>query len=548
WLAAHPAENLADVAHTTNLWARGRWRLPIVAATSAEALAQLRVQAATGEPPAAVRPAHRPRVAFLFTGQGAHYVGMGRQLYTTEPLFRSILDRCDVAFQACFGRSLLALLYPPDDLRATAERDLVESHPCAQAANYALECALADLWRSWKLQPDLVLGHSLGDFAAAYTAGVFSLEDGLRLVTARGQLMAQAPGSMLAVMADEASVAPWVTPYTDAVIGAVNGPHNVVISGAEGSVAALDTELRAAGFKTKRLGIPVAAHSPLLDPVLDAFEAVVASIPLAPPQLAVVSSMTGAPIDEALAEPSYWRRHLRAPVHFARGVQTLQAQGCTVLIEMGPQATLLKLAEQVMKEPVELLPSLQRGCPDWQQMLESAGRLYREGVELDWHLLNRNFTDGSIAELARSMPSEEWHLLVLSARSRSALSAQAARHATFLRDHPTIDPGDFCYRAGSTRTHWAERLSVVGRSATALQKALQAFVDGEPDADRRQGRHRESEGTPRLALLFTGQGAQNRGLGGDLYEAHPLFRETIDRCAELLAGQMAWPLLEVLGY
>ncbi len=548
WLAAHPAENLADVAHTTNLWARGRWRLPIVAATSAEALAQLRVQAAPGEPPAAACPAHRPKVAFLFTGQGAHYIGMGRQLYNTEPIFRTILDRCDGAFQASFGRSLLALLYPPEELQATAERDLVESQPCTQAANYALECALAELWRSWKIQPDLVLGHSLGDFAAAYTAGVFSLEDGLRLVTARGQLMAQAPGAMLAVMADEASVAPWVTPYPDAVIGAVNGPHNVVISGAEGSVAALDTELRAAGFKTKRLGIPVATHSPLLDPVLDAFEAVVASIPLAPPQLAVVSSMTGALIDEALAEPSYWRRHLRAPVRFARGVQTLQAQGCTVLMEMGPQATLLKLAEQVVKEPVELLPSLQRGCPDWQQLLESAGRLYRQGIELDWHLLNRNFTGGSIAELARSMPSEEWHLLVLSARSRSALSAQAARHATFLRDNPTVDPGDFCYSAGSTRTHWEERLSVVGHSATELQKALQAFADGEPDADRRQGRHEKSEGTPRLALLFTGQGAQNWGLGRDLYEAYPLFRETIDRCAELLAGQMAWPLLEVLGY
>ncbi|MBU6352359.1 MAG: type I polyketide synthase, partial [Chloroflexi bacterium] len=365
FLRENPDCTLADVARTTHWGKHGCWRLPVVATTREDALTQLSADAASGQL-AAVPP---PQIAFLFTGQGAQYTGMGRELYTTEPLFRSILDRCDVAFQECFGRSLLELFYPTDPLSQDTGRDLMDSHPCAQAANYALECALAELWRSWGVEPDRLLGHSLGDFAAAYTAGVFSLEDGLRLVTARGKLMEQAQGSMLAVLADEAGMKPYVVPYSDTVIGVVNGPQNLVISGGRVSVAAIEAALRADGFKTQMLAIPVAAHSPLLDPVLDAFESVVAGIRLSPPRLTVVSSMTGESIGHELIDPAYWRRQLRATVRFADGVQTLYRQGCRLLMEMGPQATLLKLAERCLDEPVELLASLNPGHSDWQQVL-----------------------------------------------------------------------------------------------------------------------------------------------------------------------------------
>ena len=176
---------------------------------------------------------------------------MGRALYEAQPVFRAVIDRCEPVAQQVLGRSLIELLYPatPPD-----HNDLVDSHPCGQAANYALQCALVELWRSWGIEPDLVLGHSLGDFAAAYSAGVLSLEDGLRLVSERGRLMEQAVGSMVAVMGGEAEVAPYVAAYSDVVIGVINGPRSVVISGGHAHVQEAAAALEAAGFKTRQGG------------------------------------------------------------------------------------------------------------------------------------------------------------------------------------------------------------------------------------------------------------------------------------------------------
>ncbi|KDB53392.1 hypothetical protein X805_09770 [Sphaerotilus natans subsp. natans DSM 6575] len=369
-------------------------RLALVATTPQEAAARLQAWL-RGEETAALcagQPAAEgsaPRIAFLFTGQGAQYLQMGRGLYAHEPLFRDRIDRCDRVLREVLGRSLVELLYPDE---APAHQDLLTSHPCGQAANFALECALADLWRAWGIEPDVVLGHSLGDFAAAYAAGVLSLEDGLRLVTLRGRLMQAAHGRMLAVQASEDQVRPFLAGCTDVALGVINGPQSVVISGATHGVEAIAARLAEAGLRTRVLDIPVAAHSPLLDPVLDDFAAAVAAVPLAPPRLTVVSSMTGQPVGAELTDPDYWRRHLRETVRFADGVRTLAALGCEAMVEIGPQATLLGMAALVLEDAASqgaastgalLLPSLVPGTEDRQAMRMALGSLYTRGVQVD---------------------------------------------------------------------------------------------------------------------------------------------------------------------
>ncbi|MEZ4860208.1 MAG: amino acid adenylation domain-containing protein [Caldilineaceae bacterium] len=299
FLAAEPAADLADICYTAQMGrAHFAHRLGFVAASKAELLTKLATWQ-TAQTKAGATPSQsvttplqpKPKVAFLFTGQGAQYIGMGRELYQSQPVFRAVIDRCDRLAQEYLGRSLIDLLYPA---QTPTHNDLVESHPCAQTANFAVECALADLWRAWGIEPSALLGHSLGDFAAAYTAGVLSLEDGFRLVAERGRLMETARGKMLSVLATEEAIAPFLAGYAEVSLAVINGPQNIVISGDETAVDAITAVLAAAKIRTKPLAIPVAAHSPLLDPVLDRFEAVVRSVKLSAPQVTIVSSMTGA--------------------------------------------------------------------------------------------------------------------------------------------------------------------------------------------------------------------------------------------------------------
>ncbi|MEZ4619269.1 MAG: SDR family NAD(P)-dependent oxidoreductase [Caldilineaceae bacterium] len=416
YLTLHPDLDLGDLSYTAttgrNHFAQ---RLALVAESTTDLVDKLSGVCNGAETTGVIQGTvskQRPRIAFLFTGQGSQYEGMGRDLYVTEPIFRSVLDRCEAVAQVHLGRSLLDLFYPERTQDAEGEiaqtTDLLDDHPCGQAANFALECALVELWRSWGVQPDVVLGHSLGDFAAAYAAGVLDLEAGLELVIKRGQLMATAHGAMWAVMASEAEMQPFVAAHADVAIGVINGPQSVVLSGSHVSMTEIAEMVQAAGFKLRKLAIPMAAHSPLLDPVLDEFEAAVCRVTLRSPQLTVISSMTGQPVTAELTDPRYWRQHLRNTVRFADGVATLHAQGIDICIEIGPKPTLLGMAEGVFdkmtstssvtgREPYGrghpvirssghpvMLPSLRESQNDTQQMLTSLGELYVRGVVIDW--------------------------------------------------------------------------------------------------------------------------------------------------------------------
>jgi len=389
-LEAHLEQALADVAFTANT---GRshleHRAAIVAADRAGAQQRLQALAAGDDTAATAIGApgpSAPQLAFLFTGHGSHHAGMGRQLYQTHPLFRSVLDRCSDLLRHETDRPLLETLFQPGGLDDMAY---------AQPALFSLQIALAELWRSWGVEPSFVAGHSAGEYAAAVVAGVMSLEEGVHLIAARGRLMRSltSDGEMVAVFAEEADVARAVAAHASTVgIAAVNGPTTTVISGDREGVRAVLADLALDPTEWRRLDISVAAHSPLVEPILDALESVVAGVALSPPQLPLVSSMTGRVVDGELTRPGYWRRHLREPVRFASVFDTLRAEGCSTFLEIGPHPTLLALGQRCWPDGrATWAPSLRQGAGEWDEMLAGLAALYAAGVRIDWTAFDRPY-------------------------------------------------------------------------------------------------------------------------------------------------------------
>jgi acyl transferase domain-containing protein/acyl carrier protein len=392
-LAAHPERDLAEVAHTTHV---GRAQLPhrltVVGADVTGVRSALGEWLADGDASGVaqgyVDAASQPRVAFLFPGQGAQYAGMGETLYATQPAFRAALDECAELLQPRLNRPLLAVMWPASH-GVPGDEGLLDRTLYTQPATFAIEYALARMWLAWGIQPTAVLGHSAGEYVAACIAGVFSLVDALKLVVTRGRLMEALPsnGAMASVRAGEWQVARAIGAYGHRVsVAALNGPDSLVISGAANDVDRVLQELALDGVETRRLAISIAAHSPLMDPILDAFEQVAAEVACSAPYIDVISSVTGRLAEgDDLTTPGYWRRHVREPVRFADGVRALDELGCAVMLEVGPTPTLLGMAGRCLPSTsLTLLPSLRSDADDWQQVLDSLGRLWVSGVRIDW--------------------------------------------------------------------------------------------------------------------------------------------------------------------
>jgi myxalamid-type polyketide synthase MxaB len=393
--ALGPLENICYTANS----GRSHFEHRLVTVVASKDQLQERLHAvAAGGTAAGVQsgrvPESRPRIAMLFTGQGAQSVGMGRELYETQPEFRRTLQRCAEILRDHLDRPLLEILYPADQT-GEADGQLVHQTAYTQPALFALEYALAELWLSWGVRPSFVLGHSVGEYVAACVAGGFSLEDGLRLIAARARLMQSLPqnGAMIAVRAAEGRVAELVAPHARTVaIATLNGPQDVVISGERQAVASIAARLQAEGVATQPLKVSHAFHSPLMEPMLSEFERVARSVRFATPRLGLISNLTGQEVQSEVTEPSYWVRHVRQTVRFADGMATLASQGCDVFVEAGPNPTLLGLGRQCLSGSDALwLPSLRPKRGDWQQMLESLGALYLRGVEIDWAGFDRGY-------------------------------------------------------------------------------------------------------------------------------------------------------------
>jgi amino acid adenylation domain-containing protein len=352
----------------------------VVAGTAQEAI--LALSAA----PIAAAAAAPGETVFLFPGQGAQYVGMGRGLYEHEPAYRQAVDECAALLLAEGELDIRQVLYAEAG-RAGAEERLKNTR-YAQPALFVTEYALAQLWRSWGIKPSILCGHSLGEFVAAHLAGVFSLADALRLVAARGRLVSELPrGSMLSVRLPAAEVAVLLSPGLD--LAATNSPRLCVVAGPDEAIATFAHLLDERAIPNKVLATSHAFHSAMMEPVLASFGPLVASVALSRPQLPVLSTVSGTWLTDAQAtDPAYWTQHLRRTVRFAEALETLGTLPRPLLLEVGPGNALAALARQQPRlRPAPVLPGLlapTAGLTDSHAVLKTLGQLWLHGLEPDW--------------------------------------------------------------------------------------------------------------------------------------------------------------------
>ena len=399
YLGRHPAPEAGDVCFTANA---GRhhfdYRLAVSGRTTVDlrnALAEKLRQHQEGSAPVVPVAGAELRVVFLFTGQGAQYAGMCRELFETQPTFRRTIERCQEILSGILDVPLLHALYPERYEAANGRGDLINQTAYTQPALFAVEYALAELWRSWGIEPAACLGHSVGQYVAACVAGVFSLEDGLALVAERARLMQALPerGAMAMVHAHRNEIATLLACGQGQVsVAAVNSPTNTVISGSQGALEQVLSGLDAAGVKWQMLATSHAFHSRLMEPMLDEFEKRAATITLSPARIPVISNHDGMPAGDEIATPAFWRQHAREPVRFMEGIKQLERQGHSLFVELGPHPALLSVARETWSGPdAKWLPSCRRNRSDWDCLLASVSELHLLGCRVDWQGFDRDY-------------------------------------------------------------------------------------------------------------------------------------------------------------
>ena len=390
WLDDHPEAPIGDVCYTTNV---SRSQFAFRFAAPAPSLADLKKHLAnwlktTSKDASSLQRTSGVPIAFMFSGQGAQWAGMAAQLYRTHSVFRNAMDRCHALAQPHLEHGLLEVIFAREGGDA-----LVNRTDYTQPALFAVEYALAELLKSWGISPDAVIGHSLGEFVAACTAGVMTLEDAMRLVTARGALMHQMPngGSMVAIFAQESVARALIDKIApELAVAAMNGPLNTVVSGDGDTLRMLLEELDRQHITYRELHVSNAFHSPRTEPILDDLQKVANQITYHSPKLPLISNLTGE-LMAAAPDEIYWRRHLREAVRFGDGMLALAELGCRSFLEIGPHPVLLPVAQACLGargRSMNWIATLSRQKPDADAITEMLVALYLAGHNLNWAALH----------------------------------------------------------------------------------------------------------------------------------------------------------------
>ncbi|MEM8946298.1 MAG: SDR family NAD(P)-dependent oxidoreductase [Planctomycetota bacterium] len=376
-LRSDPTIDLGDFAYTTCV---GRSHLDqrgaIVAVDRTDAIEKLDTLARLGNADGVSQGNGRrtPKVAWQFTGQGSQFVGMARGLYDSQPTFRDAIDRCESLLQQRRSQPLTEVLFE--------HADQINHTSWTQPCIFAVQMGLAKLLQSWGLQPDAVLGHSVGQYAAACVAGIMSWDDGLHLISERGRLIGELPpgGNMLAVFAPLDKVQVALDADESLSLAALNGSH-IVVSGPESAVLRAEQHFAEHRVRTKVLTTSHAFHSSLMDPALAPFAAVADGVPFQRAQLPLVCNVSGKALaPDAKLNGEYWANHIRQAVQFSPSIEEIQSLGCEVIVELGPQAILTRMAAANWKQPTnQLISCLQKGGDDRRSLLEAIGQLYVHG-------------------------------------------------------------------------------------------------------------------------------------------------------------------------
>ncbi|MEN9865885.1 MAG: hypothetical protein RL748_1475, partial [Pseudomonadota bacterium] len=395
WLARPDADWEAICASTNITRAKYRFRAALVANGKDDAIARAALIASSDFAPQASK-ASRKKVALLFTGQGSQYPGMGQALYQHSKVFREHFDQCMSLIDSHLPQPLRDVIWP-----AGSDSPLNQTL-YTQPALFALEVSLARLWMAWGVRPALVLGHSVGEFAAACIAGVFSLEDGVKLICARARLMYALPagGKMCAVQAAPETVLARLPQGGRVAMGAINGEQQIVLSGEAAAIDEISARLTAEGIRVTALDVSHAFHSPLMQPMLADFRAVARQVRYSAPSMDVVSNVSGTIAGPELMDPEYWVGHVSACVQFHQGIRVAQQVGCTHFIEVGPKPVLLGMARDVIGEQAVSLPSLRQGKGEWDTLLASVGLAFAGGMDFDYAALHQDQ-----AQLRVALPS-----------------------------------------------------------------------------------------------------------------------------------------------